>query len=404
MYGADSRRLYQSKLLNAGTGATQEVVTFWSGGKRAGRFELAWSGTTSFVFKTMETNVYFGGKPLRLGAETNVVADRLGSVRRTAKDYFPYGQENPTTTAGEKEKYATYMHDGRTDLAYADQRYYATGAGRFMTADPAGDGLNWYSYVGGDPVNGSDPRGLVASNCAEIRAEVEAGGGTVSGCVDRYVEPARPRPPPLGICEVFPTHPSCRPRIPVIGGRPWDEEEKPPVLDGEAYGTLAQAYAEAVRRGTYTDCEAMAYYVTAALTWGGSQFTALESLNVFYPSSVGGRYNPPVTLQAPGRPSGYRPEYRDYEVPRDDQGHHFAFFFVFGASVSTLDRAEAAVSIAVASLGMELNNLTPLNGGDIRLGIWAGNLGYSLTRTLNEGGTLNPGVVGNQILSLCEPR
>ena len=63
-------------------------------------------------------------------------------------------------TPGETEKYATYMHDGRTDLAYADQRYYATGAGRFMTADPAGDGLNWYAYVGGDPVNGSDPREL----------------------------------------------------------------------------------------------------------------------------------------------------------------------------------------------------------------------------------------------------
>ena len=62
VYGADNRRVYQSKLLNAGTGATQEVVTFWSGGKRVGRFELAWSGTTSFVFKTMETNVYFGGK------------------------------------------------------------------------------------------------------------------------------------------------------------------------------------------------------------------------------------------------------------------------------------------------------------------------------------------------------
>ena len=99
-YGADNRRVYQGRSI-AGTGATQELVTFWSGGKR-------------------------------------------------------------TVTPGETEKYATYMHDGRTDLAYADQRYYATGAGRFMTADPAGDGLNWYAYVGGDPVNGSDPRGLTA--------------------------------------------------------------------------------------------------------------------------------------------------------------------------------------------------------------------------------------------------
>ena len=147
-YGPENRRLYQSKLTNAGTGAVQELVTWWQGGKRAGRYELIWGGGGStLAFRTVETNVWFGGKPLRLGAETNVVTDRLGSVRRgSGKDYFPYGQENPATTAGEREKYATYMHDGRTDLAYADQRYYATGAGRFMTAGPARDGLNWQVF------------------------------------------------------------------------------------------------------------------------------------------------------------------------------------------------------------------------------------------------------------------
>lgn len=143
-YGADNRRVCQSKLVNAGTGAVQELLTWWQGGKRAGQYELGWGGGGStLAFRTMETNVWFGGgKPLRLGAETNVVADRLGGVRQgSGKDYFPYGQENPSTTVGELEKYATYMHYGRTDLAYADQRYYTKGAGRFMTADPAGVGL-----------------------------------------------------------------------------------------------------------------------------------------------------------------------------------------------------------------------------------------------------------------------
>ncbi len=179
-YGADNRRVYQGRLdTRPGSlpGATQELVTFWSGGKRAARYELAWSGAT-FAFKTLETNVYFGGKPLRLGTQTNVVTDRLGSVRREAKDFFPYGQER-TVTAGETEKYATYMHDGRTDLAYADQRYYATGAGRFMTADPAGSGLNWYAYVGGDPVNNADPSGL-----STISRICPTYGQNVGGCFD----------------------------------------------------------------------------------------------------------------------------------------------------------------------------------------------------------------------------
>ena len=50
-----------------------------------------------------------------------------------------------------------------------------------MTADPAGDGLNWYAYVGGDPVNKTDPRGL---SCKDVEASVVAGGGQLSGCID----------------------------------------------------------------------------------------------------------------------------------------------------------------------------------------------------------------------------
>ena len=53
--------MYQSKLLNAGTGATQELVTLWSVGKRAGRFELVWSGA-DVKFRAVETNVWFGGE------------------------------------------------------------------------------------------------------------------------------------------------------------------------------------------------------------------------------------------------------------------------------------------------------------------------------------------------------
>jgi RHS repeat-associated protein len=56
-----------------------------------------------------------------------------------------------------------------TALRTIDQRYYASTYGRFNTADPyrgsarARNPLTWnrYSYVGGDPINRSDPRGLV---------------------------------------------------------------------------------------------------------------------------------------------------------------------------------------------------------------------------------------------------
>ena len=64
---------------------------------------------------------------------------------------------------------------------------YSLALGRFMQTDPIGygDGLNWYNYVGGDPVNLVDPTGLlcepgpsgraVDSNWGE--ADCVAGGG-----------------------------------------------------------------------------------------------------------------------------------------------------------------------------------------------------------------------------------
>jgi RHS repeat-associated protein len=49
-------------------------------------------------------------------------------------------------------------------------RIYDPALGRFLQPDPIGydDGMNMYAYVGGDPVNGTDPAGL-AESCINMR-------------------------------------------------------------------------------------------------------------------------------------------------------------------------------------------------------------------------------------------
>jgi RHS repeat-associated protein len=123
----------------------------------------------------------------RLGQYT----DRTGNVRYTPgsgwKHYYPYGEE-VTSTSGDAYKFAQLYRDQDTGLDYAMNRYYGSGIGRFLTTDPVGErssepctrgkyllkelhpnrfvsqdpqSLNRYAYVGGDPINYSDPYGLL---------------------------------------------------------------------------------------------------------------------------------------------------------------------------------------------------------------------------------------------------
>jgi len=55
-----------------------------------------------------------------------------------------------------------YQSDNDSGLKLLGHRYYDTRIGRFLSQDPVHAGGNWYEYAGNNPVNATDPLGLLA--------------------------------------------------------------------------------------------------------------------------------------------------------------------------------------------------------------------------------------------------
>ncbi len=177
-YDAQNKRIWQGTC-TAGGSCQQGVVTadtitlFGADGRQIATYQ--WSAgfnntqtQVAISFQAASRRAYFGGKLVaqsQSGVMLSAVQDRLGSVGK----YYPYGEErNSPPLQNDQVKFATYTRDSGTGLDYADQRYYASTFGRFMTPDPysgsakAPSPLSWnrYVYAANDPVNNNDPRGL----------------------------------------------------------------------------------------------------------------------------------------------------------------------------------------------------------------------------------------------------
>jgi RHS repeat-associated protein len=119
-------------------------------------------------------------------AKSWLYADHLGSIVGTANatgtstaiySYGPYGE--PNTATGQRFRYTGQQLISGLGLYYYKARFYSPTLGRFLQTDPIGyaDDLNLYAYVGGNPMNATDPSGL-AANWA--KGAVLASGGVLS--------------------------------------------------------------------------------------------------------------------------------------------------------------------------------------------------------------------------------
>jgi RHS repeat-associated protein len=128
---------------------------------------------TSTTGTRTSQNIYFAGRLIQSN-NTTVLTDRTGSVRANETGqtfaYYPFGEEIGAGTANGREKFATYTRES-SGLDYADQRYFTSTYGAFLTpdrlhttaispADPKNpSSWNRYAYAGGDPANQMDPTG-----------------------------------------------------------------------------------------------------------------------------------------------------------------------------------------------------------------------------------------------------
>ena len=123
------------------------------------RYETGGNGTHTYAYDPTGVHMMDGNYYVKdgHGNVTGMYDANAEFVSDTYYDAFgniTYGDApNPFGYSGE-------YHDSETGLIYLRNRYYDSSTGRFITEDPAKDGVNWYSYCGGDPVNMVDPWGL----------------------------------------------------------------------------------------------------------------------------------------------------------------------------------------------------------------------------------------------------
>ena len=112
-----------------------------------------------------EPLVYYdvsGGNKYYLGADhlrsiTGLTNASTGAL--SVNTYDAYGLPQSGNTG--RFQYTGQAYLAEIGMYYDKARLYNPAVGRFMQTDPIGygDGLNWYNYVHGDPVNGRDPTG-----------------------------------------------------------------------------------------------------------------------------------------------------------------------------------------------------------------------------------------------------
>ncbi|MCP4994319.1 MAG: hypothetical protein GY934_11125, partial [Gammaproteobacteria bacterium] len=136
--------------------------------------------TTPLFQRTAAGQVYYYQND-HLGTPQRMLA-KSGAVVWEAR-YGAFGEASIITeTVANNLRFPGQYYDDETGLYYNYFRTYDPSTGRYITSDPIGleGGLNTYRYVGGNPVNFIDPRGLLLDTSAYAAAAGTATGTSVA--------------------------------------------------------------------------------------------------------------------------------------------------------------------------------------------------------------------------------
>lgn len=123
--------------------------------------DYIWANTT--LWCEINEGVLYYHHTDHLGT-TEAITDSNGNIVWHA-DYEAFG--NVMNERGEENftpNYTGKFFDESSGLYYFNARWYDCELGRFTTQDPARDGVNWYGYCGGNPVNFTDSTGMWIDN------------------------------------------------------------------------------------------------------------------------------------------------------------------------------------------------------------------------------------------------
>ena len=95
-----------------------------------------------------------------LGSNIVLTDDAKNVLVRYEYDVFG-AVRSETGTSDNVRKFTDKEWESDVKLYYFAARYYAPYIGRFVSRDPAGDGVNWYIYTENNPLKYIDPSGMI---------------------------------------------------------------------------------------------------------------------------------------------------------------------------------------------------------------------------------------------------